>query len=98
MSKFEKTFENQILNTPADKVHVARQLYEECTGSILIDQTLQHKFLKHVSAPILVELNEFLCTSLSRSQICNAVCVLKNDKTLDSDDVSGKSYLENLAR
>ena len=83
-----KTSEKQILNIPADKVNVAKRFYEELYGSILTDQTLQYKFLQHVPRVISNEPNEFLCTAISKTEICNAICEMKNGKTPGPDGIS----------
>ena len=87
-----KNFENQISNIPADKVNVAKRFYEELYGSIPTDQSLQYKFLQHVPKVISSKHNEFLCTAISKTEIYNAICEMKNGKTLGPDGISVEFY------
>ena len=87
-----KNFENQISNIPADKVNVAKRFYEELYGSIPTNQSLQYKFLQHVPRVITSEHREFLCTAISKTEIYNAICEMKNGKTPDPDGISVEFY------
>ena len=87
-----KNSKNQISNIPADKVNVAKRFCEELYGSILTDQSLQCKVLQHVPRVISSKHNEFLCTAISKTEIYNAICDMKNGKTSGPDGIGVKFY------
>ena len=71
---------------------MAKRFYEELYGSISTDQILQYKFLQHVPRLISSEHNEFLCSAISKTEIYNAICEMKNGKTPGPDGVTVKLY------
>ena len=88
---------NFITYIPADKVNVVKRFYEELYDSIPTDQDLQYKFLQHVTRVISSKHNNFLCASISKTEICNKMCEMKNGKTPGSDGNSVEFYNKNLA-
>ena len=61
-------------------------------GSIPTDQSLQYKFLQHVPKVISSKHNEFLCTAISKTEIYNAICEMKDGKTPGPDGISVEFY------
>ena len=93
-----KNSKYQIFNIAADKVVVAKRFYEEFYNSIPINQTLQYKFL-HVPRLISTgEHYEFLSTAISKTEIYNTICEMKNAKTSGPDDISVEFYKKTLTR
>ena len=83
-----KNSKYQIFNIAADKVIVAKRFYEEFYNSIPINQTLPYKFL-HVPRLISTgEHNEFPCTAISKTEIYNTICEIKNAKMPGPDGIS----------
>ena len=91
-----KNSENQISIITAGKANSAKRfyeelyIYEELYGSIPNNETLQYKFLQHVPTAISSEYNEFLYTAISKTEIYNAICEMKNGKTPGPDGISGE--------
>ena len=90
-----KNSENQILNIPTDKVNVVKRLYEELYNSIPTDQTLQYKFLQYVPRVISSKHNELLCTVISKTEIYDTICEMKNGKMAGPDGIIGE-FIKNF--
>ena len=77
-----------FIDCSVDKVNVAKRFYDELYRSIPTDQSLQYKFLQHVPRVISSKHNEFLCTAISKNEIYNAICEMKNGKTPGPDSIT----------
>ena len=71
-----ETFQNdssQILNTPREKLEIAKRFYEKLYSSTVIDETLQNQFLQHVATIVTADHNALLCSPVTKSKIHNAI-------------------------
>ena len=77
----------QSLNTPKDKLKVAKRFYEKLYFSTDINETLQNQFLQHVPTFVIADHNELLRTPVTKSEIHDASSEMKTGKTLKPDGI-----------
>ena len=60
---------SQILNTPREKLEIAKRFYEKLYFSTVIDKTQQNQFLQHVPTIVTADHNQLLCAPVTKSKI-----------------------------
>jgi len=75
-----KTFNDEIVSSPVDKLNVAKHFYESLYSASDTDTILQEHFLQLLPNVIAIEQNMTLGSILTKAEIHNTINEMKNCK------------------